>query len=150
MFGKKSFFLGLLLVFLSVATSPSQVTTFPAASTINGVPCHVGSTCTVPLTVSNANCVTSANPAPCDAGRAGMVAIPSNIETLTITTTAITSINQIFLTSDQSLSTILGVTCSSHVDSPHVESRVPGVSFAVHVSAIPGANPVCLNFMIIN
>jgi len=103
---------------------------------------------------TSTNCQSSASPAVCAAAVAGSSAVPTGSNpTLVVNTTAVTANSLILLTSDESLSTKLGVTCNSTITTVApivVTARSVGVSFTVQVDATVATNPACFNWLIIN
>ncbi len=100
------------------------------------------------------NCSSGVSPAVCAAASSGSVAVPTGTNpTLVVNTTAVTASSQIFLTTDESLGTKLGVTCNTTITTIApvvVTARTAGTSFTVQVDATVGTNPVCLSYTIIN
>lgn len=104
---------------------------------------------------TNTNCSSSASPAVCGSAAAGSVAVPTGTNaTLQINTTAVTANSQIFMQSDDTLGTRLGVTCNTTLASlivePVISTRVAATSFTVTISGTTTVNPVCLSYFIVN
>jgi hypothetical protein len=105
---------------------------------------------------TNTNCSSSASPAICVRAAAGSVAIPTGVTnvTLTVNTTAVTANSQIFLLSDDSLGTKLGVTCNSTlatlVGGMAVTARTAATSFTVTYNGTIATNPLCVSYFIVN
>jgi hypothetical protein len=101
------------------------------------------------------NCSSSASPAVCGSAAAGSVAVPTGTNaTLVVNTTAVTANSQIFVQSDDTLGTKLGITCNSTLASlivePVVSARTGGTSFTITISGTTTTNPVCLSYFIVN
>jgi hypothetical protein len=101
------------------------------------------------------NCSSSASPAVCGSAAAGSVAVPTGTNsTLVVNTTAVTANSQIFVQSDDTLGTKLGITCNSTLASlivePVVTARTGGTSFTITISGTTTTNPVCLSYFIVN
>jgi hypothetical protein len=101
------------------------------------------------------NCSSGASPAVCGSAAAGSVAVPTGTNaTLTVNTTAVTANSLIFVQSDETLGTKLGVTCNSTLASlivePVVSARSAGTSFQITISGTTATNPVCLSYFIVN
>jgi hypothetical protein len=102
-----------------------------------------------------ANCNSGASPAVCSGAATGSVAIPINNTTLVVNTTAVTSVSEIRVQFDETL-TVTGVTCNAVAASENatyfVNARVPGTSFTIKTSAAPplGTNPACVSYSIVN
>jgi hypothetical protein len=99
---------------------------------------------------TNGNCAASTNPANCFGAAAGAVAIAASSAALTVDTSAVTGSSEIFLQWDASLSTTLGVTCSTAVGHLYVSSRVAGTSFSVASTDASDPHPQCFSYHIIN
>lgn len=107
------------------------------------------------LYATGTNCSSGASPAVCVAAAAGSVAVPAGTNsTLVVQTTAVTANSQIFLQSDSTLGTKLGVTCNSTLASlitePVITARTGGTSFTITVSGTTTTNPVCFSYHIVN
>jgi fibronectin-binding autotransporter adhesin len=101
------------------------------------------------------NCSSSASPAVCGSATAGSVAVPTGTNaTLVVNTTSVTANSQIFVQSDDTLGTKLGITCNSTLASlivePVVSARTGGTSFTITISGTTTTNPVCLSYFIVN
>jgi hypothetical protein len=97
------------------------------------------------------NCNSVATPAVCAAASAGSVAIANPATTLTVNTTAVTANSQIFVFEDSGLGARLGVTCDATTGRTYtVTARSAATSFAIKVSATPGANSACLSYLVVN
>lgn len=101
------------------------------------------------------NCSSSASPAVCGSAAAGNFAIPVGLnQSLQVNTTALTANSQIFIQSDDTLGTKLGVTCNSTlatlVGGMAVTARSTGASFTVTLSGTSATNPVCGSFLLMN
>jgi hypothetical protein len=91
----------------------------------------------------------------CGAAAAGSVAVSAGTSSVTlVSSTVVTANSSIQLTVDQSLSTLLGVTCNSATTSGSlvavVSARASGASFSIEVPGVTTTNPVCVNYLIIN
>jgi hypothetical protein len=97
-------------------------------------------------------CASGASPAVCAAANAGSVAVPAGTNpTLVVDTTAVTGTSQIMLTPDQSLGTVLSVTCNTTIPTNQsVTLRTAGTSFTFEAVGTFTTNPVCYSYMIIN
>lgn len=101
------------------------------------------------LLVSGGNCVSAASPAVCGSFSIGFAAIPAAASIYTINTTAVTANSLIIVEPDQTLGTILSVTCNTTLNNIDVNARSAGTSFGVITNA-PVTNPECFSYMIIN
>jgi hypothetical protein len=91
----------------------------------------------------------------CGAAAAGSVAVSAGTSSVTlVSSTVVTANSSIQLTVDQSLSTLLGVTCNSATTSGSlvavVSARASGASFSIEVPGVTTTNPVCVNYLIVN
>jgi hypothetical protein len=124
-----------------------------ACTNAAGVTSYLGAGTTIS---TQTNCSSSASPAVCAAAPAGSVAFPTGVTSvaLTVNTTAVTANSQIFISSDDSLGTKLGVTCNSTlatlVGGIAITARTAGTSFQVTYSGTIATNPLCANFLIVN
>jgi len=104
--------------------------------------------------IGGAGCTSSASPAVCAATIVGSVAIASGGTTLVVNTTAVGANSEIMVTEDQGLGAKLGVTCNTQslliVGPPRVTARSAGTSFTIGVDVALTANPMCVNFQVIN
>lgn len=113
-------------------------------------------TVTQPSFNSTINCSSSASPAICTSAAAGSVAFPTGITSvaLQINTTAVTANSQIFIATDDTLGTKLGVICNSNlatlVGGIAITGRSVGTSFTVTYNGTIATNPLCASFFIIN
>ncbi len=111
---------------------------------------------TTPLVDTTTNCSSSASPAVCAAAPAGSAALPTNAvsSSIQINTTAVTANSQIFVMTDDTLSTKLGVTCNSTVATLvgglTVSARSAGASFTVSNNVAVVTNPLCISWFIVN
>jgi len=102
------------------------------------------------------NCSSSASPAVCGSAAAGNAALPTNAvsSSIQINTSAVTANSQIFVMSDDTLGTKLGVTCNSTiatlVGGLTISGRNAGVSFTVANNVAVVTNPLCISYHIIN
>ena len=99
---------------------------------------------------TNGNCSANQTPANCYNSAAGSVAIPASTAALTIKTTQVTALSQIFLQWDSSVGGTLGVTCSTSGAQLYVTARVPGTSFTIASTDGSDPHPQCLSYHIIN
>jgi hypothetical protein len=119
---------------------------------------RIGITTTLPGTVAigtlttTANCISGVSPAACGSAPSGSIAIPNGGSTVVVNTSAVTANSQIFVQEDQSLGTRIGVTCNTSLGKTFVvSSRIPGSSFTIKTSNIPGgSNKVCLSYWVVN
>ncbi len=153
---------------LPIATTTNTMTML-AAVAVNRVLCSAGvatapTWCTSPtlttltttgavtaaLYASATNCADSAGDAACVAAPAGGVVVDAGDTATVVSTTAVTANSQIFIVPDMSLSTRLAVTCNATTPTDlRVTARTAGTSFTITVSA-PAANPLCVNYLIVN
>src|SRR6202451_4689080 len=83
------------------------------------------------------NCSSSASPAVCGSAAAGTVALPTNAvsSSIVVNTTAVTANSEIFVQTDDTLGTKLGVTCNSTVATLvgglTISARSAGASFTI-------------------
>lgn len=108
-----------------------------------------------PAYFSTTNCSSSASPAVCGSAAAGSVAVPTGTNpTLVVNTTAVTANSQIFVQSDDTLGTKLGITCNSTIASlavePVISARTGGTSFTITINGVISTNAVCLSYFIVN
>ncbi len=101
------------------------------------------------------NCSSSASPAVCGSAAAGSVAVPVGTnQTLQVNTSAVTANSQIFLQSDSSLGTKLGITCNATPATEAlpiaVTTRSAGVSFTLLLTGISAATQPCYSYFIVN
>jgi hypothetical protein len=102
------------------------------------------------------NCSSSASPAVCGSAAAGSAALPTNAvsSSIVVNTTAVTANSQIFVSTDDTLGTKLGVTCNSTVATLvgglTISNRVPGTSFTISNNVAVVTNPLCVSYMVIN
>jgi hypothetical protein len=128
----------------------SALTNLIAVGTVTGTTAVNGATF-----MTATNCSSSTSPAVCGSAAAGNFAIPVGLnQTLQVNTTALTANSQIFIQSDDTLGTKLGVTCNSTlatlVGGMAVTSRSAGASFTVTLSGTSATNPVCASFFLMN
>jgi hypothetical protein len=115
--------------------------------TCTGTGCGVGTA---------TNCSSSASPAVCAAAAAGSVALPTNAvsSSIVVNTTAVTANSQIFVTTDDTLGTKLGVTCNSTaatlVGGLTISARTAGTSFTIANNVAIVTNPLCVSYLIVN
>lgn len=111
---------------------------------------------TTPLLATTTNCSSSASPAVCAAAPSGSVALPTNAvsSSVQVNTTAVTANSQIFVMTDDTLGTKLGVTCNSTVATLvgglTVSARSAGSSFTVSNNVAVVTNPLCVSYFIVN
>lgn len=154
---------------ISAATTNCIVTANSATSIFTNTNCpstdssgnitFVGNA-TFPLNISHAtettatNCTSSASPAVCGSAAAGSVVIATSATTVVVNTTAVTANSQIFVQSDKSLGTKLGVTCNTEATIgnflPIVSARVAATSFTIAITGSVATNPECLSFFVVN
>jgi len=97
------------------------------------------------------NCaIRSPSPASCGSAPAGVVVVPSGMNTYTVNSTAVTANSRIFLSPTTDVSGLpLGPACVEPSAGTIVQTaRFPGVGFTVRLPSTSGA--VCLNFWIVN
>ncbi len=106
------------------------------------------------LTLSN--CASAASPAVCGSASAGHVAFPTGVTSvaLTVNTAAVTANSEIHLFADDSVGSLLSVTCNSTLATlaggMAITSRTAGVSFTVTFNGTITANPLCAGYTITN
>lgn len=106
--------------------------------------------------ITATNCSSSASPAVCVSATAGTVALPTNAvsSSVQVNTTAVTANSEIFVQSDDTLGTKLGVTCNSTiatlVGGLTISARVAGASFTIANNVAIITNPLCVSYHIIN
>ena len=106
--------------------------------------------------LTGTNCSSSASPAVCGSAAAGSAALPTNAvsSSIVVNTTAVTANSQIFVQSDDTLSTKLGVTCNSTVATLvgglTISARTAGTSFTIANNVAVVTNPLCVNYWIVN
>jgi hypothetical protein len=102
------------------------------------------------------NCSSSASPAVCGSAAAGNAALPTNAvsSSIVINTTAVTANSEIFVQTDDTLGTRLGVTCNSTVATLvgglTISARTAGTSFTVSNNVAVVTNPLCISYRIVN
>jgi hypothetical protein len=102
------------------------------------------------------NCASGASPAVCGSAASGSVAVPTGTtsSTLQVNTSAVTANSVILLYVDDTLGTKLSVTCNSTlatlVGGSFVSARTAGTSFTITFNGTIAANPVCMNYLIVN
>jgi hypothetical protein len=102
------------------------------------------------------NCSSSASPAVCGSAAAGNAALPTNAvsSSIVVNTTAVTANSQIFVQTDDTLGTKLGVTCNSTVATLvgglTISARTAATSFTVANNVAVVTNPLCISWHIIN
>lgn len=95
-------------------------------------------------------CASSATAPACQSASYGAVTIAASAQTVVVNTAAVTASSPINLTYDQSLGTLLSVTCNTTGQALEISARSPGSSFTV--KALTGtfsANPGCLTFQVL-
>lgn len=111
-------------------------------------------TITAPSYATATNCASNVAPATCGSSAAGSVVIAAAATTVTVDTTAVTANSEIFVQTDDTLGTRLGVTCNSTtatlVGGLAVTARTAGTSFQITSGATPAVNPLCISYEIIN
>lgn len=136
----------------AMANGPAGANTetrFPiSALTQTGAPgkfASIATTNTCALTGATVNCGSAA---------AGAVDVAAGANQSTIvSSTVVTAASQIILQVDQSLGTLLGVTCNTTGVTgaiAFVSARTAGVGFTVNVPGTTASNPVCLSYLITN
>lgn len=139
-----------------VATTAYVVLKLATPTPIGSTTANTGkfTTLTSSLLATTTICASAASPAVCAAAPAGSVVIAATTSTVTVNTTAVTANSQILLTSDDSLSTRLSVTCNTTlatiVGGLAVTARTPGVSFQITSGVTPAVNPLCISYKMIN
>jgi hypothetical protein len=102
------------------------------------------------------NCSSSASPAVCGSAAAGTVALPTNAvsSSIVVNTTAVTANSEIFVQTDDTLGTKLGVTCNSTVATLvgglTISARSAGASFTIANNVAIVTNPLCVSYTIVN
>jgi hypothetical protein len=99
---------------------------------------------------TTSHCVSSTSPAVCNSAASGAVAIAAGSGSLVVGTSAVTANSQIQLTFDESLGTLLSVTCNTSIIQPIVGSRTAGSGFTIVPSAGIVTNPACISYTIVN
>jgi hypothetical protein len=109
---------------------------------------------TAPTYLTSGNCGSAASPAVCAAAAAGHVALAAGATTLVVDTTAVTVSSSIQLTRDDSVGSLLAVTCNTQgtltLGTPRVTARTAGTSFTITVDVGPTTNPMCIGYTIMN
>jgi hypothetical protein len=137
-----------------LVTACAAVLVMGGYSWLHHRPVHAQTAVNFPVLVGN--CSSSASPAVCASANAGTVAVPTGTVSvaLTVNTTAVTANSQIFLMSDDSLGTKLGVTCNSTlatlVGGLAITARTAGTSFTMTYNGTIATNPLCVSYQIIN
>jgi hypothetical protein len=102
------------------------------------------------------NCSSSASPAVCGSASAGSAALPTNAvsSSIVVNTTAVTANSQIFVQTDDTLGTKLGVTCNSTVATLvgglTISARTAGTSFTIANNVAVVTNPLCVSYFLVN
>jgi hypothetical protein len=105
---------------------------------------------------TNSNCSSGASPAVCGSASAGSAALPTNAvsSSILVQTTAVTANSQIFLQTDDTLGTKLGVTCNSTVATLvgglTISARTAGTSFTIANNVAVVTNPLCVSWYLVN
>ena len=103
---------------------------------------------------TSANCADSAGAAACAKAAAGHFVIDASSTSTVVSTTAVTANSEVILTRDDSLGTLLSVTCNTQssltLGTPRVTARTAGTSFTVSIDVGPTTNPMCVGYMVIN
>ena len=91
----------------------------------------------------------------CGAAPAGSVAVSAGTSSVTlVSSTVVTANSQIMLTVDESLGTLLNVTCNTSTTSGAlvavISARSAGNSFSIETPGVSATNPVCVNYEILN
>ncbi len=97
---------------------------------------------------TGSNCISASGS--CGSAAAGMFTIAAGLTSTTITTTAVTSGSEVFLSLSQDVGNQLGVTCNTDIVPLAVTGRTAGTSFTASVSSAPSGNPLCLTYFIVN
>jgi hypothetical protein len=102
------------------------------------------------------NCSSGASPAVCGSASAGSAALPTNAvsSSIVVQTTAVTANSQIFVQTDDTLGTKLGVTCNSTVATLvgglTISARTAGTSFTIANNVAIVTNPLCVSWNLVN
>ena len=101
------------------------------------------------------NCSSAASPAVCGSAAAGSVSLATGVNpTLQVNTSAVTVNSQRFVQVDDSVGTLLSVTCNSTLATitsvPAITARAGGASFTISFNGTVTTNPVCLSYYIVN
>jgi hypothetical protein len=100
------------------------------------------------------NCASAAAPAVCGSSASGHVVVAAAGTTVVVNTTAVTATSEIMLSRDNSLGTLLSVTCNTQssvtLGMPYVSARTAGTSFTITADVAPTTNPLCLHYTIVN
>jgi hypothetical protein len=105
---------------------------------------------------SATNCSSSASPAVCGSAAAGTVTLPTNAvsSSIVVNTTVVTANSEIFVQTDDTLGTKLGVTCNSTVATLvgglTISARSAGTSFTIANNVAIVTNPLCVSYHIVN
>jgi hypothetical protein len=103
---------------------------------------------------TKSSCTSSASPAVCGANSTGAVALAASATTLEVDSSAVTAGSQIILTRDDSLGTLLTVTCDTQsslvVGTPRVSARTTSTSFTISTDVGTTTNPMCISYLIVN
>ena len=101
------------------------------------------------------NCADPAGDADCGSNPSGAIVVDATDTTTVVSTTAVTANSQIYLQRDNSLGTRLGgITCNTQssliLGQPYVSARTDATSFTVTLDVAPTANPMCINYVLVN
>jgi hypothetical protein len=133
------------VTFGSGGASPTTVATIDGSGNVTGL--HYG---------TNTNCSSGASPAVCGSASAGSAALPTNAvsSSIVVQTTAVTANSQIFVQTDDTLGTKLGVTCNSTVATLvgglTISARTAGTSFTIANNVAIVTNPLCVSWNLVN
>jgi hypothetical protein len=89
----------------------------------------------------------AASPA-CQSAYTGNAAIAAAAQTVVVNDTSVTADNPIVVTYDQSLGTLLAVTCNTTAQQPYISARSPGASFTIKTASTFTTNPGCISWEI--
>lgn len=99
-------------------------------------------------------CVSAASPAVCGTTPVGAAVIAAAATSVLVNDAAVTASSLIVITEDESLGTLLSVTCNTQsslvVGTLKVSARVGGASFTVVTDVAPTTNPICFSYHIFN
>lgn len=97
------------------------------------------------------NCSSVAAPAVCGGASAGTISMAAGGATVTVNTTAVTALSQIFVRVNNAKN--IGVTCNTGAAMAQnywADTIVASTSFRISTSAAPVTDPACLDFLIVN
>ena len=119
-----------------------------------------GGTFSVPTLLTTSPCAavgSAASPsvAACGAAMSGAFSCATNATgaTCTVNTTAVTGASQIFVTEDETLGALLGVTCNTSTTviptSRLLSARSAATSFTINLGTVT-TNPACFSYLLVN